>query len=511
MTEKDEVVLECRDLSKTYGRVHALDSVSLTLHKGEVRALLGKNGAGKSTLVKLLSGVEQPDKGAGEIRLAGQPVSWTNTLMAQQGGITVVHQEFSLVPELSIAENITMGRWPSRGGLIDRVEIRRVAAEAMGMLGVDLPLSRPVSRLSTAQQQLVEICKALSSQPKVLILDEPTSALNSNEVEALLALLRRLASQGVSIIYVSHRMREIPAVADTLTVLRDGREVATRRVSEVSTDEVASLIAGTDMPKQEALAHERLVEREVSDDVVLAVEGLTIPGIVEDVSFELHRGEVLGLAGLLGSGRTELLETIFGERDASGGRVIVQGRQMSRRRPGRMLDAGVGMTTEDRKRSGIIPILGVAENMMLSARSRVVGGPLLDIVGERKSARRLIDKLRIHTSGLNQPIGTLSGGNQQKAVIGRCLAGNMKVLLLDEPTRGVDVDAKRQIYDLIRELADAGVASVFVSSELEELSQVCDRVLVLRDGGVKEELPGAEATSERLLALAMKGKEGHVA
>ncbi|AQP45581.1 sugar ABC transporter ATP-binding protein [Tessaracoccus flavus] len=511
MIDPDEVVLECEGLSKSYGRVRALDAVSLTLHKGEVRALLGKNGAGKSTLVKLLSGVEQPDKGAGEIRLAGQPVAWSSALAAQHGGITVVHQEFSLVPELSIAENITLGHWPSRGGLIDKAEIRRRASEAMAMLGVDLPLSRPVSRLSTAQQQLVEISKALSVQPKVLILDEPTSALNSNEVEVLLALLRRLASQGVSIIYVSHRMREIPQVADTLTVLRDGREVATRKVSDISAAEVARMIAGTDERARETVAKERLDEQTVSDEVVLAVEGLSIPGILENVNFELRRGEVLGFAGLLGSGRTELLEAIFGQRSDATGTVAVLGRQMTSRRPGKMLDAGVGMTTEDRKKTGIVPILSVSENMMLSARSRVVGGPLLDIAGERAASRSLVQKLRIQTSGLKQPIGTLSGGNQQKAVIGRCLAGNMKVLLLDEPTRGVDVDAKRQIYDLIRELADAGVSSVFVSSELEELSQVCDRVLVLRDGGVREELPGAEATSERLLALAMIGKEGHLA
>lgn len=508
MTALDEVVLECEDLSKSYGRVQALDKVSLTLHRGEVRALLGKNGAGKSTLVKLLSGVEHPDKGAGEIRLAGQPVRWSSALAAQHGGITVVHQEFSLVPELSIAENITLGHWPSRGGIVDKAEIRRRASKAMAMLGVELPLTWPVSRLSTAEQQLVEISKALSVEPKVLILDEPTSALNSAEVEVLIALLRRLASQGVSIIYVSHRMREIPAVADTLTVLRDGREVATRRVKDVSTQEVASLIAGSNRATD---AQGLLKKREVSDEVVLEVKGLNVPEVLENASFNLHRGEVLGLAGLLGSGRTELLETIFGQRPNGSGEVTVLGRRLGARRPGKMLDAGVGMTTEDRKRSGIVPVLSIAENMMLSARGRVLGGPMLDIAGERSSANSLVGKLRIRTDGLRQPIGTLSGGNQQKAVIGRCLASNMKVLLLDEPTRGVDVDAKRQIYDLIRELADAGVASIFVSSELEELSQVCDRVLILRDGGIREELPGDEATSERLLALAMTGKEGHVA
>ncbi|AQP48104.1 hypothetical protein BW730_11990 [Tessaracoccus aquimaris] len=504
-----DVVLECRELSKTYGRVRALKAATLTLRRGEVRALLGKNGAGKSTLVKLLSGVETPDRPGGEMFLDGQLVAWANAHEAQQGGVAVVHQEFSLVPELSVAENITLGRWPRRAGIVDRREVRRQAVEAMDLLGVTLPPGRPVSRLSTAQQQLVEISKALLAKPKVLILDEPTSALNTTEVDVLLALLRRLAGQGVAIIYVSHRMREIPAVADTLTVLRDGEEVATRNVVDVTTEEVARMIAGT-----EGLAAEERARREPRDPsstVVLEVEDLRIPGILDGVDLALREGEVLGIAGLLGSGRTELLESIFGTRRDVTGTVRVAGSVVASRTPGRMLARGVAMTPEDRKRSGIVPILGVGENMMLTARSRVIGGPLIDAPKERAAVRELIDRLRIRASGGQQPIANLSGGNQQKAVIGRCLAGQMRVLLLDEPTRGVDVDAKGQIYELIRELASAGVSSVFVSSELEELTQVCDRVLVLRDGRLQEEVPGAEASSDRLLALAMKGKEGHVA
>lgn len=506
----DELVLECRELSKTYGTVKALKSASLRLKRGEVRALLGKNGAGKSTLVKLLSGVEQPDRPGGEIFLDGAPVAWGNAREAQEGGVAVVHQEFSLVPELSVAENITLGRWPRKAaGIVDRAEVRRQAVEAMGLLGVDLPPGRPVSRLSTAQQQLVEISKALLAKPKVLILDEPTSALNAQEVDVLLSLLRRLASQGVAIIYVSHRMREIPQVADTLTVLRDGEEVATKKVSEVSTEDVARLIAGTEGLEAEARA--RHEPRDPSSTIVLEVTDLRVPGVLDGIDFALREGEVLGIAGLLGSGRTELLESIFGTRRDCTGSVRVLGTDHPSRTPGQMLSAGVAMTPEDRKRSGIVPILGVGENMMLTARSRVIGGPLLDAGKERAAVRDLIDRLRIRTSSPAQPISTLSGGNQQKAVIGRCLAGEMRVLLLDEPTRGVDVDAKGQIYELIRELATAGVSSIFVSSELEELTQVCDRVIVLRDGRFHEEVPGEVASSDRLLALAMKGKEGHVA
>lgn len=496
-------VLECRTLSKTYGSVLALVEVSMTLRAGEVRALLGKNGAGKSTLVNLISGSQQPDPGGGTIELDGEVVSWSGPAAAQAGGIAVVHQEFSVVPGLSVAENITLGRWPrSRAGLglIDAAALTEHARRAIEKLGEPLPLTALVGNLPIAQQQLVEIAKALASEPRVLILDEPTSALNSHEVDALLGLIRRLAEQGVAIIYVSHRMKEIPIVADTMTVLRNGREVATMGARDASSAEVAAMIAGESGAVAARIQHRD--QREAP--VVLRISDLRIEHLLNGVDLEVHEGEVLGLAGLLGSGRTELLECVYGVRRPDSGVVEIAGRKVRRANPRRMLGSRVGFTPEDRKGAGIVPMLGVGENLMLAARGRVLPRLWINRPREAKLAAKVISELAIASSSGEQPVGELSGGNQQKAVIGRMLAANMQVLLLDEPTRGIDVHAKAQIYTLIRGLASEGIATVFVSSELEELAEVCDRVLVLRDGQIADEVIGADATTEKLLALAMK-------
>ena len=493
----DGVVLECRGLTKRFGSVTALDGVDFTLRRGEVRALLGKNGAGKSTLVNLVSGSLQPD--AGDLVLAGEAVQWSNPREAQAGGIAVVHQEFSLIPALSVAENITMGRWPRRRGFVDTAAMRETATRALGMLGVDIPLSIAAGQLPLADQQVVEIAKALVDEPKVLILDEPTSALNTTEVEALLALVRRLASGGVAVIYVSHRMKEIPLVADTLTVLRDGRHIATAEVASLSSRKVAELISGGEDVAAGLEHHDRR-----DAPVVLRVADLTVPNRLHGVSLALHEGEVLGIAGLLGSGRTELLQSVFGLRHDASGRVEVNGHHIARRVPRKLLDRGVAYTSEDRKGSGIVPQLGVGENLLLTARGRVLPRFWLRALKEMRMVGESMQSLSIRASSPLQEIGTLSGGNQQKGVIGRALAARMRILLLDEPTRGVDVHANGQIYRLIRGLADEGVSSIFVSSELEEIAEVCDRVLILRDGRIHEELIGREATAERILALAMR-------
>ena len=493
--------LECISLIKAYGSTTALDGVSLTLRAGEVRALLGKNGAGKSTLVNLVSGSQQPDHGS--IRVAGEDVRWSGPGDARSGGIAVVHQELSLIPGLSVAENIMLGRWPraSTGfGFIDAKALEEGAEKAIQILGEPLPLGVEAGRLPLAQQQMVEIAKALGDEPQVLILDEPTSALHSHEVDALLALVRRLAARGVAVIYVSHRMSEIPRVADTLTVLRDGLEVETLGVQEASAEQVAALIAGEG---RQVAAQIEQHDRQRSD-VVLSVRDLRLPGVLESVSFDLHAGEVLGIAGLLGSGRTELLEAIYGLRRDAAGEVRVHGIPARRRRPRKMLAKGVGLTPEDRKAAGIVPLLGVGENIMLSARGRVLPQLWIRPRAEDSIAAETIEQLSIRASSANQEIVSLSGGNQQKAVIGRLLAAKMSILLLDEPTRGVDVHAKAQTYQLIRDLAQAGVSSIFVSSELDEVSSVCDRVLVLREGRITDERLGSAVTTEVLLALAMK-------
>ncbi len=493
----NETVLACRGLTKRFGTVTALSGVDFELRRGEVRALLGKNGAGKSTIVNLLSGSLQPDEGT--IELDGAVVEWSGPHAAQQGGIAVVHQEFSLVPGLSVAENITLGRWPQKGGFVDKTAVKDLARIALGRLGVEIPLMIEVGLLPLAEQQMVEIAKALVDEPHVLILDEPTSALNTHEVDALIALIRRLAATGMSIIYVSHRMKEIPLVADTLTVLRDGEEIGTHEVASISSDQVAELISGE---AKEAAVHDK--RDRTSAPVVLDVRGLTVPHRLNGISFTLHEGEVLGIAGLLGSGRTELLESIFGLRDDSEGEIIVHGTAQNRRHPRKMLDLGIAYTSEDRKGSGIVPLLGVDENLLLSARGRVLPKFWLHAKEEARIVAEAMTSMSVRASSPQQEIGTLSGGNQQKGVIGRALAAKMRILLLDEPTRGVDLHAKAQIYGLIRDLADNGVSSIFVSSELEEIAEVCDRVLVLRDGHIHEELIGSEGTAERILALAMR-------
>ncbi|HET7690828.1 MAG TPA: sugar ABC transporter ATP-binding protein [Nocardioidaceae bacterium] len=494
----DTPVLACQSLEKSFGAIHALAGVDFSLRRGEVRALLGKNGAGKSTLVNVISGSVKPDSGT--LTLNGREVHWDSPGAARAGGISVVHQEFSLVPGLSVAENVTMGRWPSRGlGFIKGDELQSRAKAALDLLGVHLPTWELVGNLSIAEQQLVEIAKALVDEPDVLILDEPTSALNASEVDTLLALVRRLAATGVAVIYVSHRMKEIPQIADRMTIMRDGREVATLGIDEASPERVAALIAGEATSVADAEYRDRS-----GAPSVLSVRGLAVDGVLDDVSFDLREGEVLGIAGFLGSGRTELLEAIFGLRRDVRGQVSVGGVPVRRRSPRAMLARKVAMTSEDRKHAGIVPALGVGENIVLTARTRVLPGQWLRRGRERSLQAETMRQLSVRASSADQEVGTLSGGNQQKAVIGRALAADMNVLLLDEPTRGIDVHAKTQIYALIRDLAEQGVASVFVSSELEELSLVCDRVIVLRSGKNREELIGSDASAERVLALAMK-------
>ncbi|MYS86572.1 sugar ABC transporter ATP-binding protein [Embleya scabrispora] len=503
--ENTRPVLEVAHLAKAYGPVRALKDVGLRLERGEVRALLGKNGAGKSTLVKLISGAERPDTGT--IRVSGEEVRWSGPAAAQEGGISVVHQELSLVPGLSVAENICLGRWPRRGAaraLIDAKAVERTALRALRLVGEQIPLWREAGRLSLAEQQLVEIAKGVVHDPRVLILDEPTSSLNAHEADALLALVRRLAATGVAIVYVSHRMQEIPRVADSVTVLRDGAEVATLSIGEASPSRVADLITGDVRSNRER--RPSAARRATSSPPLLSVRDLTKPHLLNGVSFDIHEGEVLGIAGLLGSGRSEILESIFGARRDVLGEVSFRGRKITGRNPSRMLSLGVGMSSEDRRNAGIVPMLSVFENLLLSARGRILPKVWVRPARERRMVAEQIETLAIATSSPQKPIVNLSGGNQQKVVIGRLLASNLKVLLLDEPTRGVDLHAKQQLYELIREFARSGVAIVFVSSELEELPEVCDRVLVLRGGRIVDEVPGEDAAPEKLLALAMSGE-----
>ena len=500
------VILKVRNVSKTYGPIRALVDVDFQLERGEVRALLGKNGAGKSTLVNLISGSEQPDSDSGGIFVNDVKEVWSTPMAARLAGIAVVRQEFSLVSGLSVAENISLGMWPKKNskgiGVIDREKMNSIAAKTLSLIDQDIPLSAEVGDLSLAQRQLIEIAKALAINPKILILDEPTSALNLNEVNNLLDLVRRLSASGISVIYVSHRMQEIPRVADTLSVLRDGKIIETNLVSNFSIDQVARLVAG------ESNLERTQIEKTYNstNEVVLSVRNLKNERTLRGISFELHDREVLGIAGLLGSGRTEILEAIFGtSKEKIDGEVVIFNKKQRKRTSRSMLTLGIGLTPEDRRDLGIFPLLGVGENIVISARGRSIKEKYLRKKLENNLIDRFIHRLQIATSSQSQLISSLSGGNQQKAVIGRLLAADMKILLLDEPTRGIDISSKIQIYNLIRDLARDGVSCIFISSEFEELSQVCDRVLVLSNGEIIETISGLEATPERLFASTMRG------
>ena len=492
-----KVVARVRGATKSYPGVTALDHADFEIHAGEVRALLGRNGAGKSTLIRLLAGVETPDEG--EIEIGGLPLGEGGIRRSAELGVGTVYQELSLVPELSAAENLYLGSWPKERGRIDYAAMTSGAEEIFTELGVRISPGTRVGELPLARQQLVEIARAFRSRPRLLILDEPTSALAAAEAEAVLEAVTRVAARGVGVIYVSHRLDEIRRVADTVTVMRDGAIVETVPVQGATTERIVSLMLG-ERAEEAGTAPQR--RGPFSDTPLLSVRDLAVPPKVESVSFDLHPGEVLGLGGLMGSGRTELLRALAGFTP-SRGTVEVDGRPVARPTPRTMRRLGVGITPEDRKGEGVVPLLGVSENMVMTwygGASRV--GTVLP---SRVSSigRDLIDRLSIKAATPETPIVNLSGGNQQKAVIGRWLHAGSRILLLDEPTRGVDVEAKAQIYAIVRELAEQGAAVLFVSSELEELPLVCDRVLALRGGRLEGEFTGEDITLDNIMAAAM--------
>lgn len=486
-------------LTKHYPGVRALTDASLRIERGEVRALLGRNGAGKSTLIRLIAGVETPDDGS--IRIGGEELGHGGVRRAAGLGVQTVYQELSLVPGLTVAENMFVGAWPRRRGRVDYAAMEAAAAGVLDDLGLDIDPRARVGSLSLAEQQLVEICRVVRREPTLLILDEPTSALAAAEVDIVLRTVKRIAESGVAVMYVSHRLDEIRQVAGTATVMRDGRIVETVELAETTTADVVDLMIGDEGRDAERSAAPRAAKPK--SEAVLSVRDLVVPPKVGRVSFDLHAGEVLGLAGLMGSGRTEVLRAIAGFDPIESGTVSVDGEVVGRPTPARMKRLGVGMTPEDRKSGAIIPLLGVDENIVLSDYRAVSSGRT--IVRRRMSAAAsdMVDRLSIATAAPTTPIVNLSGGNQQKAVLGRWLHAGSRILLLDEPTRGVDVRAKTEIYDLVRELADSGAAVLFVSGELEELPLVCDRVIALRGGSVVGEMAGTDITIDSVLAAAM--------
>ncbi len=496
-------ILKAQAIRKRYPGVQALDGVDFELWPGEVRALIGKNGAGKSTFVKILSGATHADSGT--LSLEGKETIIKGPADAFTSGIATVYQEISLVMGLTVAENILLGRWPRRSRLgvqmIDQVETIARAQQALELMGVSLNPRQIVRRLSVPERQMVEIAKAVAFNPKVLILDEPTSSLPAHEVDALLALVRRLAQKGVAVIYVSHRLQELPRVADTLTVFRDGRQVGTVPMQEASPERIVQMMIGGEWKKSRAAA------REASGKIRLSVRHLTRAHHLHDVSFDLHEGEVLGIAGLLGSGRTELLRAIFGLDRLDDGSLVIDGRTIRRPTPILMKSLGVGMTPEDRKAQGIVAVLSVAKNLTLSCLNRVSRNRVISLQSERTLASEMVAALSIRTPDLDARARTLSGGNQQKLVIGRWLNSQVKILLMDEPTRGIDIEAKSQVYGLVRSLAGQGISVIFVSSEIDEVLEVSDRILVLNRGRIAADMRAAQADLEKVLAIAMNAEE----
>ncbi|MEM7263756.1 MAG: sugar ABC transporter ATP-binding protein [Planctomycetota bacterium] len=490
-------LLRAIGVTKLWPGVTALDQVSLDLRAGEVHALVGENGAGKSTLVKILGGAEIPTEGS--VELAGSPLPAGNPVAARAAGIGIIYQEFTLIPELTVAENIFLGREQQRRGFLDRGAMRESSREILARLGSTLDPDEKVKRLTVGSQQMVEIARALASEARVLIFDEPSATLTDRELERLFATIRELREQGLGVIYISHRLEEIFALADRVSVLRDGQHVWTRPVSDVDRAKLIHGMVGRELEDEYAYRSREL------GVTVLEVEGLASPPRVVDVSFDLRRGEILGLAGLVGSGRTEAALALYGREPRTGGTARLNGEPIDFRHPWEALDRGMGYLTEDRKGEGIFAGLSVAENVTVGTLRDYRVGPFLSEQRQHAAAQAACERFDVRTAGLNKKIGQLSGGNQQKALLARLLIRDLSVLILDEPTRGVDIGAKSEIYQIIYALAEAGLGVVVISSDLPELLGVCDRIGVFSEGCTRGFLERDEATQESIMELAVSG------
>jgi rhamnose transport system ATP-binding protein len=502
MTDEAEPVatLELREVAKSFGAVAALRSGTLVVRPGSIHALVGENGAGKSTLVKIVAGVHRRD--AGVFRFRGDDVDFGTTAESKAAGIAVIYQEPTLFPDLSVTENIFMGRQPrGRGRRIDRAGMYDEAESLFQRLGVAIDPRREARGLSIADQQIIEIAKAISLDARVLIMDEPTAALSGVEVERLFAVARSLRDEGRALMFISHRFDEVFALCDTVTVMRDGSYIATESIAETSVDELVRQMVGRDVaelfPKLPA---------EVGEDL-LVVEGLTRTGVFHDISFTVRAGEIVGLAGLVGAGRSEVARAVFGVDSYESGSVHLGGRPLPKSNPRVAMARGLALVPEDRRKQGLVLDSSVSRNITLAIRNSLAKTGLLTSRNENAAAAVWSSRLEVKTAALDAETGTLSGGNQQKVVLGKWLATQPKVLIVDEPTRGIDVGTKAEVHRLLSELAQQGIAILMISSELPEVLGMADRVLVMREGWLTGEFPRSEATPESVMFAATAEKE----
>ncbi|MSU50833.1 MAG: L-arabinose ABC transporter ATP-binding protein AraG [Opitutus sp.] len=483
-------------VSMEFPGVKALQDVSFEVHAGSVHALMGENGAGKSTLLKILSGAYRPT--AGTVAIDGRPRGFQHTADALNAGVAVIYQELHLVPEMSVAENLFLGHLPHRLGWVNRRALAQAARAQLDLIGEAIDPDEKLGRLPLAQRQMVEIAKALTRGARIIAFDEPTSSLSDREVRRLFAIIRDLKARGCAILYVSHRMEEIFELGDRITILRDGKHVETAELRTLTRDTVVQRMVGRE------LANIYRYTPRPPGGSGLAVDGLLGPGLAEPCTFAAQAGEIFGFFGLVGAGRSELLRLIFGAAEKTAGSIAVLGRPVDVKSPRDAIAAGVVLCPEDRKKEGVVPVRSVLENINLSARRRRArGGILIDETWEQTNVRQRIEQLNIRTPSARQLIRNLSGGNQQKAILGRWLSETVKVILLDEPTRGIDIGAKSEIYSIMQTLAREGVCVIMVSSELPEVLGVADRIAVMRQGRIATILDRADASEEKLLRLAL--------
>jgi rhamnose transport system ATP-binding protein len=495
-------ILELRDVAKSFGPVVALSSAGITVQAGSIHALVGENGAGKSTLIKIVAGVHRRD--AGDFLLGGEPVDFGSTAESKAAGVAVIYQEPTMFPDLSVTENIFMGRQPlTSGRRVDRAAMQSEAEELFARLGVHLDPRRPALGLSIADQQIIEIAKAISLDARLLIMDEPTAALSGVEVERLFAVARSLRDEGRALVFISHRFDEVFALCDTVTVMRDGAYISTQRVEDTSVDEMVSLMVGREVsdlfPKTPATIGEP----------VLRVEGLNAAGVFHDITFDVRAGEIVGLAGLVGAGRSEIARAVFGVDRYDSGTVTMDGRRVAAHDPRAAIRAGMAFVPEDRRKQGLVTEASVARNVAGVIRAKLAKGGLLTERAESRAAGPWAGRLEVKTGALDMNAATMSGGNQQKVVIAKWLATGPRLLIIDEPTRGIDVGTKAEVHRLLSQLAGEGLAILMISSELPEVLGMADRVLVVCEGRLTADIPRVDATPEAVMHAATHSLEAH--